>query len=192
MESLYKVSKQLINSSSNCISLVDTDPETKKDVVVANLTVYQILQFFAANIQERDLMTTYTLEEMGIGTYKNLHTAYMSTPVIEIVSMFVNNEISVVPIINEYGVLINAFDRSDLPNLSKEGMLDNLDMPVEQAIECRPHDYMGVHTCNKDDNLWSILGTIRKKVVHRLVVIDEDTKPIGVITLNDILKALLV
>ncbi|PVV03265.1 hypothetical protein BB560_002262 [Smittium megazygosporum] len=191
MVSLYRVSKQLLETSLNSVPLVDIDTSTKRDVVVANLTTYQVLQFMASNIKEKELLSYLTLEHMNIGTYGGLSVVNMKTPVIEIISLFVDNDVSVVPIIDESGTLINAFDRSDLKNFIRHGMLNNLEMPVEEAIQLRSSDYSGVHTCKRKDNLWSVLTTVRNEFIYRLIVIDDDTKPIGIITLSDILKSLI-
>ena len=43
-----------------------------------------------------------------------------------------------------------------------------------------------------NDNLGTIFDTIRKSRVHRLVVIDEDSRLKGVLTLSDILEHVLL
>ena len=55
-------------------------------------------------------MKQYSLYNLNIGTYGNLVTAKEDTPVIEIVKMFVESNISVVPILNDEGNLRHSFD----------------------------------------------------------------------------------
>lgn len=61
----------------------------------------------------------------------------------------------------------------------------------------RSLDFEGVVTCSPDDSLSSIFSLIRIRRVHRLIVVAGRDEPvpgalIGVITLSDIMKALMV
>lgn len=53
-------------------------------------------------------------------------------------------------------------------------------------------DFPGIFTCHIDDRLDTIFDTIRKSRVHRLVVVDEDNRLIGLLTLSDILEYILL
>lgn len=48
-------------------------------------------------------------------------------------------------------------------------------------------DFPGIYTCTLSDRLDTIFDTIRKSRVHRLVVIDEQSKLKGLLSLSDIL-----
>ncbi|OMJ20229.1 5'-AMP-activated protein kinase subunit gamma [Smittium culicis] len=191
LESLYKISKQLISKNCSSIVLVDTDPISKTDVLASTLSTYQIIQFISSNITEKDIFKSHTLFELGIGTYQKKISVTMETKVFDVVSLFIENDISVVPVLDSDGTLINAFDRSDMNYILKEGMLEDLSTTVEQAIEYRLEDYQGVHTCNKNDNLLSILNMLRKKQIQRFIAVDEQTRLEGIITLSDILRFLI-
>ncbi|KAJ1931288.1 AMP-activated serine/threonine-protein kinase regulatory subunit [Linderina pennispora] len=116
----------------------------------------------------------------------------MDAPVIDIIRMFVDNNISVVPILDEEGIVLNVFAESDIILLAREGLLDELNIPVSEALALRPDDYPGVHTCKQNDTLYSVLDTIRKTQVQRLIVVDDDTRPVGVVALSDVLRALII
>ena len=53
-------------------------------------------------------------------------------------------------------------------------------------------DFPGIFTCSLDDRLDSIFDTIRKSRVHRFVVVDDDKRLSGVLTLSDILHYILL
>ena len=53
-------------------------------------------------------------------------------------------------------------------------------------------DFPGIYTCCIDDRLDTIFDTIRKSRVHRLVVVDEDNRLVGLLTLSDILEYILL
>ena len=57
---------------------------------------------------------------------------------------------------------------------------------------CQAQDFPGIYTCSIDDRLDTIFDTIRKSRVHRFVVIDEQTRLVGVLTLSDILEYVLL
>jgi CBS domain-containing protein len=66
-----------------------------------------------------------------------------------------------------------------------------LDIPVGEAMEARPKDYPGVHTCTLNDTLHSIFRTIRKQRVYRLIIVDGENKLIGIVSLSNILGYLV-
>lgn len=54
------------------------------------------------------------LSELKIGTYDNVATASMSTPVIQVINMFVEQNISAVPIVDSNGVVLNVYETIDV------------------------------------------------------------------------------
>ncbi|KAJ2518082.1 AMP-activated serine/threonine-protein kinase regulatory subunit [Coemansia sp. RSA 1939] len=192
LDTLYEVSRRLLATDYSTLALVDEDSETGSDVIVSVLSIYRILNFMAANIDDKKKLKQHTLYDLHIGTYGDLITAKMDTPVIDIIRMFVDENISVVPILDDAGVVLNVFAESDIILLAREGLLDELNIPVSEAIALRPDDYPGVHTCTQADTLYSVLDTIRKTHVQRLIVVDDDIKPVGVVALSDVLRALIV
>ena len=82
--------------------LVDIDDETKRPMVVSVVTQYRILKFVAVNVSETQLLRK-PLKHLKLGTYKNLETAKMETPVFEVIHQLVNSAISSVPILNTDG-----------------------------------------------------------------------------------------
>ena len=53
-------------------------------------------------------------------------------------------------------------------------------------------DFPGIYTCSLDDRLDTVFDTIRKSRVHRFVIVDEDKRLNGVLTLSDILQYILL
>ena len=90
----------------------------------------------------------------------------------------------------------------------KDTNYDNLNLNVGEALQKRPDvcrfhsisknvltmlkDFPGIYTCHIDDRLDTIFDTIRKSRVHRLVVIDDDNRLVGLLTLSDILEYILL
>ena len=69
-------------------------------------------------------MFNKTLGEIKIGTYNNLVTVKLSTPVIQIISIFMKKRISAIPIVDNdgkfeilihfIGVVLNVYENNDV------------------------------------------------------------------------------
>jgi len=93
--------------------------------------------------------------------------------------------------------------------LIRGGTYDDLNLNVGEALQKRaevgsihtiflnivlidPQDFPGIYTCSIDDRLDIIFDTIRKSRVHRLIVIDDENRLVGILTLSDILEYILL
>lgn len=188
---LYEACRRLLESRARRIPLVDVDDETKREMVVSVITQYRILKFIAVNVTETEMLKK-PVSEIELGTYGNLQTATMDTPVIDVIHMMVKRSISSVPILDEENRVLNVFEAVDVIAIIKGGVYDELTTSVGDALSKRAEDFAGIYTCSMEDRLDTIFDTLRKSRVHRLVVIDEDSKLKGVISLSDILKYVLV
>ncbi|CAN6653954.1 5'-AMP-activated protein kinase subunit gamma [Trichomonascus vanleenenianus] len=189
-KTLYEACGKMIQSKARRIPLIDTDEETHREIVVSVLTQYRILKFVALNCKEtRKLMKP--LSQLNIGVYENLATATMTTPVIDVIHVLVNKGVSSIPIVDEQNRLLNIYEAVDVLSLIKGGIYTDLSLSVGEALMRRPEDFEGVHTCTDQDRLDTIMDTIRRSRLHRLLVVDEDGKLKGIVTLSDILKYIL-
>lgn len=59
-------------------------------------------------------MLRQPLSDLQIGTYDNIATASMSTPVIRVIDMFAEQNISAVPIVDENNVVLNVYETIDV------------------------------------------------------------------------------
>lgn len=65
-------------------------------------------------------------------------------------------------------------------------------MSLKKANEHRNAWFEGVQKCNLDESLYTVMEKIVRAEVHRLVVVDEHEKVIGIISLSDILLYLVL
>lgn len=65
-------------------------------------------------------------------------------------------------------------------------------MSLRKANEHRNAWFEGVQKCNLDETLYVIMERIVRAEVHRLVIVDESDKVIGIISLSDILLYLVL
>ncbi|RKF80491.1 5'-AMP-activated protein kinase subunit gamma [Golovinomyces cichoracearum] len=188
---LYEACRQMLKTRARRIPLVDTDDETGRQMVVSVITQYRLLKFIAVNVVETEKLKK-SVSEIGLGTYGNLQTANMDTSVIDVIHLMVKYSISCVPILDENDRVLNVFEAVDVIAIIKGGAYDELTTSVGEALSKRAEEFAGIYTCSKEDRLNSIFDTIRKSRVHRLIVIDDDNRLIGIISLSDILKYVLL
>lgn len=67
-----------------------------------------------------------------------------------------------------------------------------MDVTLRKANEHRNAWFEGVQKCNLDETLYVIMERIVRAEVHRLVIVDESDKVIGIISLSDILLYLVL
>ncbi|KAI6820281.1 CBS-domain-containing protein [Hortaea werneckii] len=183
---LYDACRRMLQSRARRIPLIDVDDETQREMVVSVVTQYRILKFVSVNVKETQSLKK-PLWEIGVGTFENLATATMDTPVMDVIHMLVKRDISSVPILDRDGTVLNVFEAVDVIALIKGGDYENLNLSVGKALEKRSEDFPGIYTCTLNDRLDTVFDTIRKSRVHRLVIIDERSQLKGLMALSDIL-----
>ncbi len=57
---------------------------------------------------------------------------------------------------------------------------------------CLCQGFEGVHTCKKTDTLAAVMKRLVEAEVHRLIIVDEEERVCGVISLSDILAYLVL
>lgn len=92
----------MLESRARRIPLVSNDSQTDRSLVVSVVTQYRILKFVAVNVSETQKLRK-PLREIQLGTYDDIATASMDTPVIDVIHILVNRSISSIPILNSEG-----------------------------------------------------------------------------------------
>ena len=99
---LYEACRRMVQSKARRIPLIDADDETGRAMVVNVITQYRILKFVAVNVQETQMLRK-PLRDLNIGSYTNVATAQMETPVMAVIHTLVKRSISSVPILDADG-----------------------------------------------------------------------------------------
>lgn len=189
---LYEACRKMLQTRARRIPLVDIDDETGRESVVSVITQYRILKFIAVNNEKNTMLLKKTVRELNLGTYDDLATASMSSSVLDVISLMVKYNISAVPIVDTENTVINVFEAIDVIPCIRGGAYDELSGTVGDALCRRSDDFQGIYTCTEEDRLDSIFDTVRKSRVHRLIVVDDESKLRGIISLSDILKYVLI
>ncbi|KAF3826281.1 hypothetical protein GH733_006395 [Mirounga leonina] len=133
-----------------------------------------------------------SLEELQIGTYANIAMVRTTTPVYVALGIFVQHRVSALPVVDEKGRVVDIYSKFDVINLAAEKTYNNLDVSVTKALQHRSHYFEGVLKCYLHETLETIINRLVEAEVHRLVVVDENDVVKGIVSLSDILQALVL
>lgn len=76
--------------------------------------------------------------------------------------------------------------------MAAEKTYNDLNVSLKKANEHRNAWFEGVQKCSLDETLYTVMERIVRAEVHRLVVVDENDKVIGIISLSDLLLYLVL
>lgn len=188
--SLYDAIKTLIHNRIHRLPVID--PMTGNVLYI--LTHKRILRFLFLYINElpKPSYMQKTLREIRIGSYDNIEIATEDTSIITALHKFVDRRVSALPIVDSERRLKDIYAKFDVINLAAEKTYNDLDVSLKTANEHRNAWFEGVQHCKLDESLYTVMERIVRAEVHRLVVVDEDEKVIGIISLSDILLYLVL
>nr|XP_025036529.1 5'-AMP-activated protein kinase subunit gamma-2 isoform X1 [Pelodiscus sinensis] len=159
--------------------------------ILTHKRILKFLQLFVSEMPKPAFMKK-NLDDLGIGTYDNIAFIHPDTPIIKALNIFVDRRISALPVVDESGKVVDIYSKFDVINLAAEKTYNNLDITVTQALQHRSQYFEGVVKCSKLETLETIVDRIVKAEVHRLVVVNEADSIVGIISLSDILQALVL
>ena len=131
------------------------------------------------SIPAKQLMTTPT------------YTAEMSTPIIDVIEMIMKSGVNAIPILDAQGCVVNVYESPDILQFVTTSSDFNLKISVEGALALRSPGFEGVHTCKEVDSLGYLLKGFQNTTVHRILVVDENKKLLGIVRLVDIVRYLV-
>uniref|UniRef100_A0A668AR52 Protein kinase, AMP-activated, gamma 3a non-catalytic subunit n=1 Tax=Myripristis murdjan TaxID=586833 RepID=A0A668AR52_9TELE len=166
------------------------DPESGN--VLHILTHKRILKFLHIFVIPKPQFIQRPIQELGIGTFSNIATVRETATVYDALSIFVERRVSALPVVDEQGKVVALYSRFDVINLAAQKTYNNLDMTMQEAVQRRTCFVEGVIKCYPDETLETIIDRIVKAEVHRLVLVDRADLVKGIISLSDLLQALVL
>ncbi|XP_051567370.1 5'-AMP-activated protein kinase subunit gamma-1-like [Myxocyprinus asiaticus] len=188
--SLYDAVSSLLKHKIHRLPVID--PLTGNTLYI--LTHKRILKFLKLFISEipKSAFLSQTLEELDIGTFDNIAVVHSDTPLYTALGIFVDQRVSALPVVDENGRVVDIYSKFDVINLAAEKTYNNLDITVTKALQHRSQYFEGVLTCRANETLEAIINRLVEAEVHRLVVVDEQEVVKGIVSLSDILQALVL
>jgi CBS domain-containing protein len=119
-------------------------------------------------------------------------TLLASQTALSAVRALTTHSFSAGPVVDTAGVVIGTLSISDLRGFTKELMPDLL-LPVDAFLKkIHGEKIPAPLTIKKTDTLSDIIPQVAKARVHRVWIVGDDGKPLGVLSLTDIINAVLL
>ncbi|XP_057898144.1 5'-AMP-activated protein kinase subunit gamma-1 isoform X1 [Melospiza georgiana] len=188
--SLFDAVSSLIRNKIHRLPVID--PGSGNTLyILTHKRILKFLKLFISEVPKPEFMAR-SLEELQIGTYRNIAVVGTSTPIYVALGIFVQHRVSALPVVDESGRVVDIYSKFDVINLAAEKTYNNLDVTVTRALQHRSHYFEGVLKCYKHETLETIINRLVEAEVHRLVVVDESDVVKGIVSLSDILQALVL
>ncbi|ESO01212.1 hypothetical protein HELRODRAFT_112678 [Helobdella robusta] len=158
--------------------------------IVTHKRILRFLFIYIYDMPEPDFMR-HSLQELNIGTFKDIVYVKKDTPVIEALNLLMDKNISALPVVDDNMKVLDVYAKFDVINLAPNKAYTDLSVSVEKSVENKIRTFNSVQTCFKSTTLRSAMENITTAEVHRLVIVDSEGRLEGVLSLSDILKFLV-
>lgn len=78
-----------------------------------------------------------TPQELGIGSWGDILTIHVNTPLHDALEIFLKNRVSALPLVDEDGRVVDIYAKFDVITLAAEKSYDKLDCTVQEALAHR-------------------------------------------------------
>jgi len=185
-ESLHGAAWTLLHHRIHRLPIMDPVDRT----ILHIITHRKINNFLVKNLAGAVGLLGMSIQELGIGTFVRVITVGSETPVIGVLDLLAQHNISAVPVVDERGVAIGVYANSDIVDMARRRTFTDLDRPVSDILQ-RRGAHQVIHSCHPKDTLQQVLQRFNESKVHRLIAIDRQGRVLGIVSLSDILKAFL-
>ncbi|KAL6727877.1 hypothetical protein Aduo_009715 [Ancylostoma duodenale] len=189
-ESLHRAVQLLCESKVHRLPVMDKNTGNIS-YILTHKRLIKFLSLYLHDLPRPAFMDT-TPKELGIGSWGDIVTIHVDTPLHDALDIFLRNRVSALPLVDEKGRVVDIYAKFDVISLAAEKSYDRLDCTVQEALKHRSECFEGVQCCRETDSLFDVLHAIVRAEVHRLIVTDADKKVVGIISLSDILKFLVL
>nr|CAD2195018.1 unnamed protein product [Meloidogyne enterolobii] len=189
-ESLYRAVQLLCEHKIHRLPVM----EHSTGNILYILTHKRLIKFLHLYISDlpKPAFMDKTPKELGIGSWENILTIDKSTPLIEAMKTFLSKRVSALPLIDSDGKVVDIYAKFDVINLAADKTYDKLDVTVYEALKQRSEWFEGVRRCSDKDSLNRVIDILVKAEVHRLVAVDDENRAVGIISLSDVLRHLIL
>ncbi|XP_043096629.1 5'-AMP-activated protein kinase subunit gamma-3 isoform X5 [Puntigrus tetrazona] len=168
------------------------DPESGNVLhILTHKRILKFLHIFGASVPKPRFLKKQ-IKDAGIGTFSDVATVSQTATVYDALSVFVERRVSALPVVDDDGKVVALYSRFDVINLAAQKTYNNLSMSMQEAVRRRRCYVEGVIKCYPDETLETVIDRIVKAEVHRLVLVDREDVVRGIISLSDLLQAVVL
>jgi len=153
-----------------------------------------IVKWLSKHLNSLESLKDKTVEELGLGS-KSVVTSRFSEPALNAFKLMVEKKITAVAIVNDDGSLFSNLSAKDIQQVNADNLMPKLTSPTLEWIQSVRSKDINVKfpsfQCHPSTTFKDVIAKIAFLNVHRLYVVDENSHPIGVISLQDICKVVL-
>jgi len=183
-ESIYEACRRMRQHRIHRLPILE---KTNHNVVLHIITYSRVLGFLVRNLRGFPEILECTIFDLRMGTFANVCTATRDTPLNTVLNLLAEQRVSAIPIVDEHGVVIDVYSRSDVTHLARERLYNNLDITVNQALHHHHKTLNVLQLCRKTDTLKTVLERLAIANVHRLICVDSRRRVEGIVSASDIL-----
>ncbi|EYC33960.1 hypothetical protein Y032_0001g181 [Ancylostoma ceylanicum] len=172
------------------------DPTTGNPVFM--LTHKRILKFiwtFGQTLFHPEHFTN-TPKDLCIGTWSGIRFVHPDTPLIDCLDILLNLGVSGVPVVEpNTQKVVDVYSRFDAIGVALENEGYRLHATVKEALEFKhicQNRRSRVVSVKNTETFYSVISVLVHQNVHRVCVVDENDVIQGIISLSDVLRALVV
>mmetsp|Transcript_13256 Transcript_13256/g.40848 ORF Transcript_13256/g.40848 Transcript_13256/m.40848 type:complete len:327 (-) Transcript_13256:92-1072(-) len=162
--------------------------------VLAVVTHVDILEYFVATFREERRLFDQSVRELGIGTFDRVVSVARTTPLRDVLKILSENDFSSLPIVDETGRVDALYSRADITFLATatdaDSVVVNLSSSIADVLQQRRSEEP-LHTCSQHATLQFVFELFAEVKFRRLVCLDDDHRPVGVIAARDLLSYFL-
>jgi len=158
------------------------------------LTQSAVLSWVVKHKDQLGSVLTKTVQELNLGM-KHVFSVYPETKAIDALTLMAKHKVSAVAVLDHDGSLFTNISAKDLRVLANERVFRKLYSSclefVQAARAADMKETAAAMYCHPEDTIDKVISKLEAIGIHRLYVCDAARHPIGVITLGDVLGAIL-
>ena len=192
--SLYEACVCLKTQDTHYVAVTEQDAGTN---ILSVLSDIGILQYLVSTFKESRPLFEQTATDLGIGTYGDIATVTLETPLVEVLGLLIARGLPAIPVVDPAtGQVRDIYFRRYIMWLARSSSVSTaLGIPVGQVLK-DAHDRglagHALHTCKVDTTLRSLFELFAVSKVNMLVCVDDEGLVKGVVTLRDLLSYCVV
>lgn len=193
---LYAAARQLLRTGQDFLPVVYAEDMR----VLACLTYTNFLEHLVTHFREQRRLFDDSITDLGIGTYgeQNVVTVQPQQTLAEALELMATHNLSALPVVDEQGKVMGVYSRSDITFLTQatdaNDAVRHLDTPVQEILRRTRQDVTtpdALRTCSPSHTLQAIFESFAQVRFHRLYVVDQEQRLLGVVSAKDLVAYFL-